>query len=140
VLAGGFYSYGHCDNWKSPATWRDWYSSPGALQMKVMGEFFRSVEWWKLVPDQEIFTQPVAGNAAARSEDGTRIVAYLTRPDTVSIRLDRLTVSPGTTAWWIDPRSGDRTRLATLPATGSHKFMLPADWEDAVLLIEASTD
>ena len=58
-LAGGFYSYGHRDNWKAPLTWRDWYDSEGARQMKVMGDIFRSLEWWKLVPDNSVLVDTV---------------------------------------------------------------------------------
>src|SRR5580700_3662860 len=45
-LAGGFYSYGHRDNWMSPQTWRKWYDTPGAKQMRVMSDLFRSIDWW----------------------------------------------------------------------------------------------
>jgi len=34
MLAGGSYSYGHQDNWRSAATWRSWYASPGAKQSR----------------------------------------------------------------------------------------------------------
>jgi hypothetical protein len=54
-LAGGFYSYGHRDNWASPQTWRTWYNAPGVKQVQIMGDLFRSLEWWRLVPDQSLF-------------------------------------------------------------------------------------
>jgi len=66
-LAGGFYSFGHGGNWMSPPTWRTWWDTPGASQMKVLGDVFRSIEWWKLVPDRTIITGGNEGDVAARS-------------------------------------------------------------------------
>ena len=65
-LAGGFYSYGHRDNWMAPLKWRNWYRSEGAMQMKIMGDIFRSLEWWKLVPDDSVFVEKTNGDIAAR--------------------------------------------------------------------------
>jgi hypothetical protein len=135
-LAGGFYTYGHRDNWNSPKTWRTWYSSPGALQMKIMGDFFRSVDWWKMVPDQTIFDKWVNGNVAARSSDGEWIIAYLTDRAPVSVDLKTLTSSTKVYAWWINPVNGDRTLINTYPATGYQDFTIPEGWEDAVLFID----
>jgi len=52
MMAGGFYSYGHQDNWRSAKTWRSWYASPGAKQMQVMENIFKQVSWWNLMPGQ----------------------------------------------------------------------------------------
>lgn len=135
-LAGGFYSYGHRDNWKSPLTWKNWYSTPGALQMKVMGDFFRSIEWWKIIPDQLIFEKWINGDVAARSSDGDWIVAYLTDKAPVTLKLNCITVSKSATGWWINPISGDRTKIGTFKTSENKTFMLPDGWEDAVLFLE----
>ena len=135
-LAGGFYSYGHRDNWKSPQTWRNWYSTPGAEQMKIMGEFFRSIEWWKLVPDQLIFDKWINGNVAARSSDGDWIVAYLTEKTPVTIKMNSITASKTVNAWWINPVTGERTKIGDYKTSESRTFRFPEEWQDAVLFIE----
>ena len=139
-LAGGFYTYGHRDNWKSPQTWRNWYASPGAVQMKIMGNFFRSVDWWKIVPDQEIFRKWTNGNVAARSSDGDWIVAYLTDKSAVTINLKCITAFSFATGWWINPLTGERTRIDDYPTSESKTFTLPAGWQDALLFIKGNKD
>jgi hypothetical protein len=135
-LAGGSYSYGHRDNWKSPGTWRDWYDSPGALQIKILGEFFRSIEWWKIVPDQLIFEKWINGNVAARSSDGAWIVAYLTDKNPVKVRLSNITSSGTVTGWWINPLTGQRTRVGTYRTSDTSTFSIPEGWQDALLYLE----
>jgi hypothetical protein len=134
-LAGGFYSYGHENNWKSPLTWRNWYNSPGARHMVILGDLFRSIEWWKLLPDQSIFINQIEGNSAARSIDGDWILAYLTNTDPVTLNLDYLTGSNTVAGWWIDPTTGKRIKIGTFPVQVNHEFIAPEGWQDAVLFI-----
>ena len=135
-LAGGFYSYGHGDNWILPQNWRNWIGSPGAMQMKVMGDFFRSIEWWKLVPDQSIIVNPVKGNVTARSVDGDWLLAYLTDGAPLTLKLSSITASDSATGWWIDPLTGARTKIGTFSTSEDHTFSHPQGWQDAILLIE----
>jgi hypothetical protein len=135
-LAGGFCSYGHRDNWMSPKTWRNWWGTPGASQLKVLGSVFRSVEWWKLVPDQAILVNGAKGDAAARSEDGGWILAYLTGDAPVTLGLRSITASHSAAGWWIDPLTGARTRIGPFSTSEDHTFVPPHGWQDAVLLLE----
>ena len=135
-LAGGFYSYGHRDNWMSPQTWHKWYNTPGAVQMKVMGDLFRSIEWWRLVPDQSIFTDWIKGDVAARSSGGDWILAYLTVNDPINVKLSAITASDLATAWWVDPVTGARTIIGTFPTSRVKEFSPPTGWRDSILLIE----
>jgi hypothetical protein len=135
-LAGGFYSYGHRDNWKSPQTWRNWYATPGALQIKIMGDFFRSIDWWKIVHDQMIFEKWINGNVAARSSDGEWIVAYLTDKEPVTIKLNSITASVYTVGWWINPLTGERIQIGTFATSENRIFMIPEGWQDAILFLD----
>jgi hypothetical protein len=135
-LAGGFYSYGHRDNWKSPGTWRGWYDSPGAGQMKVLGDFFRSIDWWKMIPDQRIFEKWNNGNVAVRSSDGDWIVAYLTDKNPATMRLNYITASKMVNGWWINPVTGERTKTGTYKTSESQTFIIPEGWQDALLFLE----
>ena len=104
--------------------------------MKVMGDFFRSFDWWHIVPDQTVFGKWVKGNIAARSSEGSWIVAYLTDREPVSVNLKLITASPKATGWWINPANGDRTKIDTYTSVVDQTFTIPTGWEDAVLFID----
>lgn len=135
-LAGGFYSYGHRDNWMSPPTWRNWLDTPGASQMKVLGSVFRSIDWWKLVPDQTIIVNGIKGDAAAHSAEGDWILAYLTGDGPVTCKLNPLTAARSAAAWWIDPLTGARIAIGEISTSEDHTFSPPRGWQDAILLLE----
>ena len=134
-LAGGFYSYGHRDNWMAPLKWRNWYRSEGAMQMKIMGDIFRSLEWWKLVPDESVFVDSVNGNVTARSKDGDWIITYLTNMNPLTLKLNTITALKKVTAWWISPVTGKRKKIGTFETSGDQIFLPPKNWRDAVLLV-----
>jgi hypothetical protein len=135
-LAGGFYSYGHRDNWMSPGTWATWWPSPGAAQIQILGALFRSIEWWKLVPDGSILSGG-KGDVAARSSSGDWILAYLTGDGAVGIDLRWISAAPSAEAWWIDPLTGQRSSGGVFPTNGLQRFSPPPRCEDAVLLLTA---
>jgi len=141
-LAGGYHVYGHNDCWKSPMTWEQWIGSPGSRHLQVFKRVITSrAEWWNLVPDQSLFA-PGAGsgyslNVAARSPGGNWLLAYLSEPSSVSVRLDAITAGSQARAYWINPTSGDRRSADTFPAKEAQAFTSPRGWEDALLLIEA---
>jgi hypothetical protein len=138
-LSGGHHVYGHNDAWVDPSGWEEWLDSDGSRHLGVFREIMTSIDgWWDLVPDPSILTsgagEGFALNVSARSVDGRWILAYLSEPSTVSLRLDALTDREDASATWIDPRTGER-----LPAgeVGQLTFTTPEGWEDAVVLIEA---
>ncbi|MGD0743740.1 MAG: DUF4038 domain-containing protein [Verrucomicrobiota bacterium] len=137
-LAGGFYSYGQGGNWMSPTNWKSWINSPGSRQMKVLGNIFRSLEWWKLVPDQSVISGIAEQRVAARSSDGDWILAYLPRGGKADINMDRMTSSKPVDAFWIDPKTGERRVIGTYSNSGTASFVAPAGWDDAVLLLDAT--
>jgi len=120
VLAGGFYTYGHGGNWQKPADWKAWLDSPASREMKVMGDFFRSLDWWTLVPDPSLVPGSSEQIAAARSANRDWTVVYLPAGGAVTVAS-----VPGR-ATWLNPADG-----TTAPATAP--FTAPKDWPDAVL-------
>jgi hypothetical protein len=104
--------------------------------MKIMGDFFRSIEWWKMISDQTVFEKWINGNVAARSSDGGWIVAYITDKAPFSIKLNAVTAGKEADAWWINPVTGDRTKTGTYKTSENRTFILPQGWQDAVLFIE----
>lgn len=138
-LAGGHYSYGHNDNWVSPAAWRDWIDSSGALHLGLYKRIVTGCPaWWDLIPDQSLFARGegdgLTHNAAARSAGGDWVLVYLSHNAPVSLRMDRLTAGSAVEAVWIDPSTGEKTAIGTFANTGISEFTPPASWQDAVLL------
>jgi len=138
-LAGGFYSYGHGGNWLSPGKWKTWIDSPGSRHASVYRRIITSLpQWWTRVPDQSVLAGNPGGgnkpNAAARSAAGGWILAYLPTRTTATVHMNKLASEEGE-AFWIDPKTGDRTRIGGYPADGERSFATPAGWDDAVLLI-----
>lgn len=139
-LAGGFHTYGHNDMWRCNPTWRRSLDAPGALQMGVLKATFTARDWWKDAPEFAIFALGASGsetlNAAARSADGSSVIAYLSTPTTVSLRMDRLTGST-VRARWVNPETGVVTMIGDFPNAGTRSFTTPDGWSDAVLLLDA---
>jgi hypothetical protein len=106
--------------------------------MKTMGDLFRSLTWWKLVPDQEILLNPGKGNVAARSADGDWLLAYLTAPSSATVNMDKLTAGKTVEAFWINPATGVKLPIGKYPNVGICSFTMPGGWEDAVLLCKTA--
>ena len=141
-LAGGHHSYGHNDNHASPSTWESWIDSPGALHLGVARRILTALpRWWDLVPDQSVFASGAGSgmtlNVAARSAAGEWVLAYLSSNTAVTIRMDGIASSSTAEASWLDPTSGERTRIGSFPNRGTREFSPPSPWDDALLLLEA---
>ncbi|MBA8878899.1 hypothetical protein FHW16_002617 [Phyllobacterium myrsinacearum] len=106
-------------------------SSRGAKSMTYLKEFFDTVPWWSLEPDQGKMLAPqsqsTAGIAvAARSHDGKLFVVYLSGTRTATIKMD-VSEQSGRKAKWFDPSSGEFT-AAEKPAVtveGSLEYKAP---------------
>jgi uncharacterized membrane protein len=103
--------------------------------------FLDRKEWWQIVPDQTLFasggnTNGQVLNLAARHKSDQWIMAYLAGKSTVSIHMDRITAAAKVKAFWIDPRTGTVEQAGEFPNTGVQAFTTPADWEDALLVLE----
>ena len=112
----------------------------GANYLTVSRSFFESVEWWKLVPDQSVLTSGASSgntlNVAMRSADNDRIVVYLSSAATVSIDLGKIASAATSSAWWMDPKTGDRREIGDFKNEGSKVFSTPEGWKDALLVVE----
>lgn len=148
--------YGNHYTWTLPSDWASHLDTPGALQMPYLQSLFTSRAWYNLVPDQNhsvltagygIFSSSgqVSTNdyaTAARTPDGTLVMAYLPTQRTVTVALTQL--SGMVTARWYDPSNGTFTAIAGSPFsnTGAQNFTPPGtnsegspDW---VLVLEAT--
>ncbi len=146
-FAGGFHTYGNSNIWNFGTTpyyvsqdWKKALNSPGANYLTVSRAFFESVEWWTLIPDQSILTSGASHsdtlNVAMRSTDSSRIIVYLSSAATVSIDLGKIISPAKSSAWWMDPKTGDRREIGDFKHEGSRAFSTPEGWEDALLVFE----
>ena len=121
--------------------WKDELESPAEISTTHTARFFRSLPWWKLVPDtsRRLFRDRDETCVAAQTTDGRFAVLYT--PSRRAINVD-LTAVAGAVAEvrWFNPRSGEfhpvgapRERVTELvPPGGSDDAA-----EDWVLLLEA---
>jgi hypothetical protein len=140
-LAGAHHTYGHNDSWRVLPTWKKALDAPGATQMGILKKIFLDrVEWWNLVPDQTIFatggnTNGRVLNLSARHKDGKWVMAYLGSQSSFSIDMKNIT-SAKAKAFWIDPKTGDSVAIGVFSSSGVRSFSTPAEWEDALLILE----
>ena len=142
-LAGGHHSYGHDNNWVSPASWKEWIESPGARHLSVYRAILTSCrEWWNLIPDPSILADGAGAgfqaNLAGRSASSDWVLVYYSGAATLSVRMDKVSSDSTVEASWLDPRSGAKTLIGSFPNTGIRRFSTPDRWEDALLLVETS--
>jgi hypothetical protein len=135
-LGGAYYSYGHGNNWIDPTSWQSWVNSTGAQQMSVLAELFRSISWWKLVPDQSVMTGSAGERVSARSSDGDWLMVYFPTAGGATVDMSTITATQQADAVWVDPRTGDRTDIGQYATTGTQSFTTPGGWPDAVLLVQ----
>jgi hypothetical protein len=120
--------------------WSEALNLPGSADMKILKDFFLSLNWWELFPAQEMLIKqagdddPLKFVAVAKSENDTFAVVYTPSGGVLSLRTSMIK-SPAK-AQWFNPRTGEYV--------GSHEvihqimdFTAP-DSQDWVLLIAKS--
>ncbi len=148
--------YGSAFTWRFPAGWRDKLDTPGVRELSFMKKLFATRSWYALVPDQEHMTVvdgygqfSAKGSitkdsyvAAARTADGSLVMAYMPFARTISVDMSRL--ARAALGRWYDPTNGTYRPIdtATLPNTGIRQFTPPgknstgdSDW---VLVLDGS--
>ena len=149
--------YGNHYTWPFLDGWQDNFDTPGSQQMGFVKALFQSRAWYNLVPDQD-HTVVTAGFGtyadtgslgsndyltAARTPDGTLVMAYMPTLRTITIDMSSLT-SPAFASWY-DPSIGALTSIAGSPFanSGTRDFTPPGnnnagdgDW---VLVLETSS-
>jgi hypothetical protein len=141
-LAGGHHVYGHNNAWQDPLGWRQWIDAPGPEHLRVFREVITACDgWWDLVPDQSLLVSGAGSgytlNVAARAVTGRWMMAYLSEPCTVSVRLDAITAGERASVHWVDPINGRCTPAGTYATNNIPGLSCPASWQDAVLVARA---
>lgn len=143
VLAGGF---GHCYGndplfWFGPG-WRCELNTPGAQGMSLFGDFFRSLEWWRLQPDIDARVgidglgawTGLDRTTVAVADDRTFAVAYLPIPRPLTVDLQALAGSQIRMTWF-DPRTGDRAEGDPIASSRGPALLRPPGDDDWVLTL-----
>ncbi|MGC9349304.1 MAG: hypothetical protein ACP5JG_14275, partial [Anaerolineae bacterium] len=141
-LAGGYHVYGHNDAWTAPERWREWIDAPGSHHLCRFREIITAIDgWWTLEPDPALIVEGAGGgntlNVAARAADGNWILAYVSEPATVKLRLTEPAARSGYRVQVIQPATGERLPPQAHPAQTQHTISTPSGWDDALVLFEA---
>jgi hypothetical protein len=141
-LAGGSHCYGHNDCWRVWPAWKQALSAPGATQMGILRKVLTDrSEWWRMVPDPAIVEEDaLQGDTlilAARHPHWRWAIAYLAGRSECRVRIRQLRAQGCLTASWIDPRTGEELPIDLRGLGESLPVSTPADWEDALLVLEA---
>lgn len=145
VIWGGCgFVYGNCPVWHFGSSsavcgsveWRDALSSAGTQSMTWVQRLFTSRHWWLLEPDYS--NAVLTGGAgtygaadyavAAKTSDGSSILAYL--PSARKVTIQTSSLGPGEVrAWWYRPTNGGATLAGDFDA-GARSFTPPSsgDW------------
>jgi hypothetical protein len=104
---------------------KPWFAAikmPGSEQMKYLHEFFASIKWWELRPDDSLIETPSNDPAKyiSASKNNEVAIVYLPVGGAVSIKIDIIK------AEWFNPRTG---QIQAAQAT-QNKFHAPdeKDW------------
>jgi hypothetical protein len=142
---GQFFGNGYI--WPFKSGWKEYLDTPGAIQMAYVKALFAPRAWYSLVPDQDhtvvtlgygtfmegtgydVHTGISASDyvTAARTPDGTLVIAYV--PTSRTITVDMTQLSAPAMARWYDPASGkfQQVSASKLPNTGPCDFTTPGD-------------
>lgn len=155
MLSGGIGQfYGNRYTWSLTPGWQGYLDTPGVAQLEIWKNFFSSLPWWDLVPDQhhdtltagygtfgnsEVHFDPKQLTAhidvkvsdsdyatAARTADGSWVVVYM--PTARRITLDMTRLRGLAAAEWFDPSNGTYQVVPGSPFrnAGSHEFTPPS--------------
>jgi hypothetical protein len=116
--------------------WKDQFDTVGATQVAYMANFFNSLAWYDLVPDQGHtlvtagYGTPTASGlvsdsdyvVAAMAADRSLAVIYLPTASTITVNMSRF--SGPVSARWFDPTNGTYTPVSggPIPNAGSRQF------------------
>jgi hypothetical protein len=124
--------------------WQNQLQTPGATQMVHLKSLFEARRWFDLVPDQN-HSVVVAGYGtyvdtggpfgdndyvtAARTTDGSLVMAYVPQLRTITVDMTRLAGSVN--ARWFDPANGAFVSIgSSMPNTGIRSFTSPGNNSD----------
>ena len=146
VLCGGTGQFmGNRPIWLFDPGWQAALDSVGAQDMTRWKELFTSRTWYQLAPDQkhEVVVDGLGEFrgldylAAARTEDGALVIAYMPTARAITVDMTKI-AGKSAKAWWFNPRTGKSTAAGEFPTTGKKQFTPPGDGDWVIVLDDAS--
>ena len=159
MLSGGTGQfYGNFYTWSFSPGWEHYIDTWGVKQLTIWKNFFSSIPWYDLVPDQshsvvtgglgtfgEYTTRPSNSDfsTAAKTQDGSFVVVYMPTARTIAVNMAALRTPAR--AEWFDPTDGAYTVVPGGPFANrvTRQFSPPgtnhdgnSDW---VLILRASS-
>jgi hypothetical protein len=120
-----------CEGWQSAM------DGTGSQDMVHVKSLFSSRAWYDLVPDQEhvVVTRGLGEFrgldylAAARSVDGSTVIAYMPTPRSVTVDMSKVS-GEAAQGWWFDPRTGKSVPAGEFVTRGCPVLTPPGagDW------------
>jgi hypothetical protein len=146
ILCGGAgQSIGNRPIWLFDRGWQQAMDASASVGMTHLKALFASRHWYELVPDQK--HEVVTGGlgefngldylAAARTEDGGTVIAYLPTPREISVELSKVS-GTRVRVWWFDPRTGKAKLTGEFPTRGTRDFIPPGEDDWVLVLDDAS--
>ena len=131
--------------WLFGPGWKKALDSPGAEAMTYLGDIFQPRAWYDLVPDQQhqVVTKGLGEFngldylAAARTSDGSTVIAYMPTRRTVTVDMSKISGSQAK-VWWVNPRKGNAATAGTFFTSGSREFTPPGDGDWVLVIDDAS--
>ena len=125
-------------------TWQQAMDLPGSVGMEFWGGLFRSRNWYDLIPDQkhEVVTSGLGEFrgldylAAARTSDGSTMIAYMPTSRTIGVEMSKL-AGREVKGWWYDPRNGKAREAGKYRASGRREFTPPGEGDWVLVLDDA---
>ena len=158
MLTGGTGQlYGNAFIWTFMPGWKYYLDTEGVTQLIIWKNFFESMPWQNLVPDQahtvvtaglgtfgdlqtRVYTSDYC--TASKTPDGSYVVAYMPTVRTITVNMANLKAPA--IARWFDPSNGAYTTISGGPFAnkGTREFTPPGKNHDGngdwVLLLNAS--
>lgn len=146
ILCGGMgHIMGNRPIWLFDPGWQGAMNLRGSVGMMNWGMLFRSRRWYDLVPDRnhEVVTSGLGEFrgldylAAARTRDGSTVIAYMPTSRTIGVNMSKISGSQAK-GWWFDPRTGKASPIGEFRTEGSRQFTPPAEGDWVLMLDDAS--
>ena len=146
TFSGGMHTYGNTNTWNFGSNkkyvtedWKKAVHCEGAQQLRHFRDFWESVRWWEMSPDDSVIQPAKDFQAVAVSNrDASRVAVYF--PEAKAVRLTMqdkgFKTAKGT---WLDPRNGKRQEAVLVDTSQPQDISPPGGWEDAILILEAKT-
>jgi hypothetical protein len=131
--------------WLFDPGWQAALDSTGAQDITRLHALFASRPWYQLVPDQkhEVVVDGLGEFrgldylAAARTEDGATVIAYLPTARPFTVDMTKI-AGKSAKAWWFNPRTGKSDSAGDFPTTDKKQFTPPGDGDWVLVLDDAS--